>query len=150
MLVVDSVTMVVQFNSIYEIAIVGKIDGKPIKTLFNNQYALNLLALNDEGQTLTANIDGTKYYFRFCDVFFLRPGNGRVSQELRDAEYTFNPGKNKDTILHIQQKRLIDYISASAFIDLQAFNADNPNKNLATELYFNYHINPHNIAGASV
>lgn len=55
--------------------------------------------------------------------------------------YHFKP----DTAVLIDQKRLIDYLSASAFVDLLAFNAENTSKNLVTELYFNYHINPYNV-----
>lgn len=143
---IDSVVMRVSNNTVYQLDIVGKVDKHPVQTLSNNGYGLSLRNLIDGGQQLYFTLDGQEYHFCYRDVFFARPTkDGVISYEIRDAVYHFTPDTPRLKTQHIDQKRLLDYVSASAFIDLLAFNAENTNKNLMTELYFNYHINPLNI-----
>jgi hypothetical protein len=143
---VDSVVMRVSNNTVYQLDIVGKVDENPIQTLSNNSYGLSFRNLIDGNQQLYFKLDGHEYHFCYQDVFFARPTTDAViNYEIRDAVYRFYPDTPHLKSHRIEQKRLLDYVSASAFIDLLAFNAENTNKNLFTELYFNYHINPFNI-----
>ncbi len=146
-LVVDSVRLIVQYNCIYEVDISGTIDGERVQTLYNDNYGLSLEAIREKRgrQKLIFRYKDACYEIGYQDIFLMYPGSAGISKELRDLDYTFRPGLKKDTSVLVEQRRLLDYVSASAFLDLQAFNADNPNKNIATELYFNYHINPYNI-----
>lgn len=146
MLEVDSVVIRISNNTIYQLDIVGQVDKTPIQTLSNNQYGLSLRNLIDGSQSLFFTINGKEYYFCYRDLFFARPTkDGVISYELRDGEYHFYPDSLKLKSRLLDQKRLLDYVSASAFVDLLAFNSENANKNLLTEIYFNYHINPYNI-----
>ncbi len=137
----DSVILRVSENVI-QVDIIGEINGK-MQTLSNKSYGLKLRDLFDGNYTLSFYVDGIQHTLCYSNVFFVRPPNdGSLSFNLRDGVYRFLV---KDSIpvkqLQLKQKSLLDFISASAFIDFLSFDNKSSNKNVVTELYLNIPVN---------
>lgn len=138
----DSLVIRVENNLIYQIDIVGNFNGKPVQTVSNNNYGLALRELIDWPSSISFSVDGKPYNICYRNLVFVRPADGEaINYSIADGVYTLVP-KKKESIL-LLQKPLLDFVSASVFLDLQAFNENNANKNLLTELYFNFNINNH-------
>lgn len=138
---IDSVVIRASNNLIHQIDIIGTINGKKVQTVSNMENGIGLRELID-GPTYLRFRDASGLEHSVCPLalFYVRPTHGEaISYTVKDGSYTFinQPGKR---IQLLEQKRLLDFISASAFLDLQAFNEGNPNKNVLTELYFNFNI----------
>lgn len=142
LLKLDSLVIRVENNLIYQIDIVGRLNGKPIQTISNNNYGLALRELIDWPSSITFSVDGKEYFICYRNLVFVRPADGEaINYAIADGVYTLVPRKQESQLL--VQKPLLDFVSASVFLDLQAFNEKNTNKNLLTELYFNFNINNH-------
>ncbi|MCW3074606.1 MAG: hypothetical protein JWP69_1675 [Flaviaesturariibacter sp.] len=140
-LLVDSIAIRISNNIIHQIDIVGTIDGKRAQTSSNHSYGISLRALMERGSLITYPYEGTCYEIFYSDLFLVRPtSDDAISYNLKDGVFYFIPNKGIRQ-QKLEQKRLLDFVSASVFLDLQAFNANNPNKNLLTELYFTFNIN---------
>jgi hypothetical protein len=138
---VDSVTIRMFNNTVHQLDVVGTIDGKKLQTLSNYQYGLSLRDLLDGNSSLRFYFEGTPYVLCYTKLFLIRPPfDDAINYNLRDGVYKFFPAKDRNQQL-VEQKRLLDFLSASAFLDLQSFSENNPNKNLTTELYLNFNIN---------
>jgi hypothetical protein len=138
----DSLVIRVENNLIYQIDIIGKINGKAIQTISNNNYGLALRELIDWPSRIKFHEGGEEYTICYRNLVFVRPAEGEaINYSIADGAYTLVPRRQPSQLL--QQKPLLDFISASVFLDLQSFNEKNPNKNLLTELYFNFNINNH-------
>lgn len=144
MLKLDSLVIRVENNLIYQIDIVGELNGKKIQTISNDKYGLSLRELIDWPSGITFYVDGKKYNVCYKNLVFVRPADGEaINYTIADAVYTLVPRKQDSQLL--LQKPLLDFVSASIFLDLQAFNEKNPNKNLLTELYFDFNVNTHRL-----
>lgn len=142
MLKLDSIVIRVENNLIYQIDVVGELNGKKIQTISNNNYGLALRELIDWPSSITFHEGGTEYKLCYRNLVFVRPADGEaINYSVVDGVYTLVPKRQASQLL--VQKPLLDFVSASVFLDLQAFNENNPNKNLLTELYFDFHINNH-------
>ncbi len=100
--------------------------------------------IDRENQTITYYIDGEKYFICFCDLFFIRPTkDGAINYTIKDGNYIVHPANDfgKPTQVSVSQKRLLDYLSVSAFFDLLSLDGNSANKTLFTEAYFRYDIN---------
>ncbi|GAB2656822.1 hypothetical protein GCM10027036_07860 [Flavihumibacter cheonanensis] len=141
---IDSLVIRVENNLIYQIDIVGRLNGRPIQTISNNNYGLALRELIDWPSSISFYEGGVKYWICYRNLVFVRPADGdAINYSIADGVYTLVPKKQESQLL--LQKPLLDFVSASVFLDLQAFNEKNPNKNLLTELYFNFNINNHRL-----
>ncbi len=140
-LVIDSVTITTQNNTLNQIDIVGKIDGKEVMVISNLQYGIPLRRIIDGGQFTTFSHQNRTYKIYYSDLFLVRQGNkSGISYTLRDSVYTLLPNDQKNKIV-VKRMRFLDFISASAFIDLFSLNNQNTNKNLNTEVNIGFPIN---------
>lgn len=139
-LIIDSVVIRIFNNTIHQLDVVGLVNGNKFETFSNNDYGISLRDLIDGGSMISVKNGSKEYKLCYANLFNVRPtGEDAISYNLRDGVYRFLP-KPKNTQV-VKQKRLLDFISASVFLDLQGFNASNSNKNLFTELYLNFNIN---------
>lgn len=146
-LIVDSVIMKVSEN-VVQLDITGTIGGKKVQTLTNASYGLNLRGLQVFSPELKFYTSGKYYKLYYSEVFYVRPPSDEsLSYNLKDGVYRFilkpkdgDPQK-KTQVLEIEQKSLLDFISASIFLDLQSFNQESTNKNVLSELYLNFPLN---------
>lgn len=129
---IDSVVIQIFNNNIHQLDVVGKMGGKPVQTVSNQSYGLSLRDLIDGGKSILFN--GHKLCY--SNLFFVRPSDSdAISYNIADGRYSFTPTADKQKIT---QKRLLDFISLSAFFDLQSMNQNSANKNLLTEIYFTF------------
>lgn len=142
MLKLDSIVIQVNNNLIYQIDIVGRLGDKKIQTISNDQYGLSLRELIDWSSGIKFYEEGKEYCICYRNLVFVRPADeDAINYTIADGAYVLVPQRQPSQLL--AQKPLMDFVSASAFLDLQAFNEKNPNRNLLTELYFDFPINNH-------
>lgn len=145
-LAIDSIKIFVTNNIIYQIDIVGSLDGTdPMQTLSNNGYGITLRDLVDGRQTISFSEKGNRYELCYSNLFKVRfTEKDAIAYNLADSIYTFFPARDSNDNRDKQklvQKRFLDFVSASVFTDILAFNKQSPNKNLLTELYLTHTIN---------
>lgn len=143
-LVIDSVIITTQNNTFNQLDIAGKIDGEEVNTITNIEYGLPFRRFIDGGEFIQFRHRGVQYILLYTELFTVRPGNRTgISYILRDSVYVIHAKRNvtKPTPLTIKRMRFLDFISASAFIDLFSLNNQNTNKNLNTEINIGFPLN---------
>lgn len=146
-LTIDSVAIRVANNTIYQLDIRTHYVDDGIRVdmplISNDNWGIPLRALIDGNESIKFEMKERDYYLCYSDLFVISfTKDGPVSYSLRDSSYTFFPDPTgKKNQMAIAAKRFLDYISASAFIDLFGLNSQNANKNLVTEVKANFPIN---------
>lgn len=141
-LFIDSVTITTQNNTFNQIDIVGKIDNQEVNVISNFYYGIPLRKFIDGREIISFEYNGTTYWLKYSSLFLVRPGyKSGITYTLRDSVYVLYPQATGENKIQVKKMRFLDFISASAFVDLFSLNNQNVNKNLNTEINIGFPIN---------
>ena len=128
LLIIRDVSFRISDNYIYDISIIGYIEGQEI-TISNKNWSLSLK--NHFQQSVSFWFKNKNLKFCFSDVFRYQhdPSTGAYSYYVQDAEFNLKPGEEK--VLY--KRSLNDYLSINIANDFLGINTGNSNNLITTD-----------------
>lgn len=144
---IRNATITFSQNLIDQIDLIVTLNGKELKLISNQNWAISLRNLIDKDEAIKfEHREGKLYWLKFKDVFDVYPVHdagetSTITYYAKDGTYFFSNESPLFTTKKITAKGFSDYLTATIFIDPFGVTDNQPNKLVQTEFSLEVPIN---------